>query len=171
MLGAAVVALIWANTPGAASYNSIFATVLGSDALGLRKSLEHWISDALMAIFFLLVGLEIKREMLVGQLSSRERIALPAISALGGMALAALLFPALNRHDAVSARGWAVPCATHIAFSLAVLRLVGRHVPDSMRLFLTAVAVLDDVGAIVIIAVFCTAVLSVPMLAAALVPL
>jgi Na+:H+ antiporter, NhaA family len=173
MLGAAVVALIWANSPAADSYHSVFARVVGfgCGAFELRKSIEVWISDALMAIFFLLVGLEIKREMLVGQLSSRERIALPAISALGGMALPALLFLALNRHDSVSARGWAVPCATDIAFSLAVLRVVGRHVPDSLRLFLTAVAVLDDVGAILIIAVFYTAELSVPMLAATLVPI
>jgi NhaA family Na+:H+ antiporter len=149
----------------------VFAKVVGIAALELRKPIELWISDALMAIFFLQVGLEIKREMLVGQLSSRERIALPAISALGGMALPALLFLAFNGHDALSARGWAVPCATDIAFSLAVLRIVGRHVPDSMRLFLTAVAVLDDVGAIIIIALFYTVELSVPMLAAALLPI
>ncbi|HVY80955.1 MAG TPA: Na+/H+ antiporter NhaA [Steroidobacteraceae bacterium] len=173
MLGAAVAALIWANSPLAETYHLVFAKVVGvgSGAWGLRKSLELWISDALMAIFFLQVGLEIKREMLVGQLSSRERIALPTISALGGMALPALIFLSLNRGDAISARGWAVPCATDIAFSLAVLRLVGRHVPESLRLFLTAVAVLDDVGSIVIIALFYTAELSVAMLLAALVPI
>jgi NhaA family Na+:H+ antiporter len=170
MLGAAVIALIWANSPAAESYHFVFAKVVGIAALELRKPIELWISDALMAIFFLQVGLEIKREMLVGQLSSRERIALPAISALGGMALPALLFLAFNRNDPLSARGWAVPCATDIAFSLAVLRIVGRHVPDSMRLFLTAVAVLDDGGAIIIIALFYTVELSVPMLAAALLP-
>ncbi|HEU4624632.1 MAG TPA: Na+/H+ antiporter NhaA [Steroidobacteraceae bacterium] len=173
MLGAAVAALIWANSPLAESYHAVFAKVVGvgSGVWELRKSLELWISDALMAIFFLLVGLEIKREMLVGQLSSRERIALPTISALGGMALPALIFLSFNGGDAISARGWAVPCATDIAFSLAVLRLVGRHVPDSLRLFLTAVAVLDDVGSIVIIALFYTADLSVAMLVAALLPL
>jgi NhaA family Na+:H+ antiporter len=171
MLGAAVLALIWANSPAAETYHFVFAQVVGVGVLELRKPLELWISDALMAIFFLQVGLEIKREMLVGQLSSRERIALPAISALGGMALPALYFLALNRHDTLSARGWAVPCATDIAFSLAVLRVVGRHVPNSLRLFLTAIAVLDDVGAILIIAVFYTVELSVPMLAAALLPI
>ena len=173
MLGAAVAALIWANSPAADSYHSLFAQTIGfgAGAFELRKSLELWISDALMAIFFLLVGLEIKREMLVGQLSSRERIALPAIAALGGMALPAVFFLAFNRSDAVGSRGWAVPCATDIAFSLAVLRIVGHRVPDSMRLFLTAVAVLDDVGAILIIALFYTAELSVPMLAATLLPI
>jgi NhaA family Na+:H+ antiporter len=149
----------------------VFAQPFGLEALGLRKSLEQWISDALMAIFFLLVGLEIKREMLVGQLSSRERVALPAIAALGGMALPAALFLAFNQDNAVGSRGWAVPCATDIAFSLAVLRVVGRRVPDSMRLFLTTVAVLDDVGAILIIAVFYTAELSVPMLSVAVLPI
>jgi NhaA family Na+:H+ antiporter len=173
MLGAAIIALIWANSSAADSYHAVFAKIVGfgSGVFELRESLEQWIGDALMAIFFLQVGLEIKREMLVGQLSSRERIALPAISALGGMALPALIFLTFNSNDSLSARGWAVPCATDIAFSLAVLRIVGRHVPDSLRLFLTAVAVLDDVGAIIIIALFYTAELSVPMLAAALLPI
>ena len=172
MLGAAVVALIWANSAASDSYHALFSQLIGFGAglFELRKSLELWISDALMAMFFLLVGLEIKREMLVGQLSSRDRIALPAIAALGGMLLPALFFLAFNRNDAVSARGWAIPCATDIAFSLAVLRVVGNRVPDSLRLFLTAVAVLDDIGAILIIAVFYTAELSMPMLIAALVP-
>jgi NhaA family Na+:H+ antiporter len=172
MLAAAAVALVWANSPAADSYHALFSASFGFSfgAFELRNSVELWISDALMAVFFLLVGLEIKREMLVGQLSSRERIAFPAISALGGMLLPALIFLACTREDTVSLRGWAVPCATDIAFSLAVLRVVGRRVPDSLRLFLTAVAVLDDIGAILIIAVFYTAMLSVPMMAAALVP-
>lgn len=173
MLGAAVIALFWANSSAADGYHSLFSTLLGfgSGLFELRKSLELWISDALMAVFFLLVGLEIKREMLVGQLSRREQIAFPAIAALGGMLVPALFFLACTRDDAVSMRGWAIPCATDIAFSLAVLRVVGRRVPDSLRLFLTAVAVLDDIGAILIIAVFYTAELSVAMLAAALVPI
>ncbi len=173
MLAAAVAALIWANSPFASSYEAFFAHVSGFafGGLELRKSLSLWINDALMAVFFLLVGLEIKREMLVGQLSSRERIALPAAAALGGMAFPALIFLAINRNDALSARGWAVPCATDIAFSLAVLRLVSHRVPQSLRLFLTAVAVLDDIGAILIIAVFYTAELSITMLLAALVPI
>jgi Na+:H+ antiporter, NhaA family len=173
MLAAAAVALVWANSPAAGSYHSFFSAEfgIGSGTFELRKSVELWISDALMAVFFLLVGLEIKREMLVGQLSSRERIAFPAIAALGGMLLPALIFLVCTRGDSVSMRGWAVPCATDIAFSLAVLRVVGRRVPDSLRLFLTAVAVLDDIGAILIIAVFYTAGLSVPMMAAAVIPI
>jgi NhaA family Na+:H+ antiporter len=172
MLAAAALALFWASSPAADSYHALFSARFGFSfgAFELRKSVELWISDALMAVFFLLVGLEIKREMLVGQLSSRARIAFPAIAALGGMLLPALIFLACTRGDTVSMRGWAVPCATDIAFSLAVLRVVGRRVPDSLRLFLTAVAVLDDIGAILIIAVFYTAMLSVPMMAAALIP-
>ena len=173
MLGGAVVALIWANSPAADAYHALFARQLGFalGALDLNKSIELWISDALMAIFFLLAGLEIKREMLVGQLSTRDRIALPVIAALGGMILPALIFLAFNRNDPLLARGWAIPCATDIAFSLAVLRVVGNRVPESLRRFLTAVAVLDDVGAILIIAAFYTAQLSVPMLAATLIPI
>jgi len=173
MLAAAVVALFWANSPAADSYHATFAHPLGVSVGGfdLRKSVELWISDALMAIFFLLVGLEIKREILVGQLSSRERVALPAIAALGGMLLPAAIFLIFNRNHTVGVRGWAVPCATDIAFSLAVLRVVGSRVPNSMRLFLTAVAVLDDIGAILIIAAFYTADLSVAMLCATILPL
>ncbi|HEV7716347.1 MAG TPA: Na+/H+ antiporter NhaA [Steroidobacteraceae bacterium] len=172
MLAAAVAAMLWANSAWSAQYESVFSYTVGfgSGAFELRKPFGIWINDALMAVFFLLVGLEIKREMRVGQLSSRERIALPAIAALGGMIVPALFFLAFNRSDSLSARGWAVPCATDIAFSLAVLRVVGQRVPQSLRLFLTAVAVLDDIGAILIIAVFYTAELSMPMLLASLIP-
>jgi NhaA family Na+:H+ antiporter len=171
MLGAAALALVWANSPWAASYVQVLAAAFGPASVGMNKSLGLWISDGLMAVFFLYVGLEIKREMVEGQLSSRDRIALPAIAALGGMIVPAIVFLALNRGDAVAARGWAIPCATDIAFSLAVLRVVGNRVPVSLRVFLTAVAILDDIGAIAVIAVFYTDNLSFVMLAAALVPI
>ena len=171
MLSAAALALLWANSPWAAAYGEALTFTLGPSALGLHKSLGLWISDGLMAIFFLYVGLEIKREIVEGQLSSRDRIALPAVAALGGMLLPALFFLAFNRNDAMAARGWAVPCATDIAFSLAVLRVVGSRVPISLRVFLTAVAILDDIGAIAIIAFFYTEQLSITMLLLALIPI
>lgn len=171
MLAAAALALLWANSPWAAAYGEALSFSFGPATLGMNKSLGLWISDGLMAIFFLYVGLEIKREMVEGRLSSRDRIALPAIAALGGMIVPALFFLAFNRNDALAARGWAIPCATDIAFSLAVLRVVGSRVPVSLRVFLTAVAILDDIGAIVIIAFFYTEQLSVTMLLIALLPL
>ena len=171
MLAAAALALLWANSPWASSYGEWLSLPLGPATLGMSKSLGLWISDGLMAVFFLYVGLEIKREIVEGQLSSRDRIALPAIAALGGMIVPALIFLALNRGDAVAARGWAIPCATDIAFSLAVLRVVGNRVPLSLRVFLTAVAILDDIGAIAIIAIFYTDGLSSTMLLLALVPI
>ncbi|MEJ0038511.1 MAG: Na+/H+ antiporter NhaA [Gammaproteobacteria bacterium] len=171
MLAAAALALVWANSPWAASYGEALAFKLGPATLGMSKSLGLWIADGLMAIFFLYVGLEIKREMVEGQLSSRARIALPAIAALGGMIVPALFFLAVNRGDAMAARGWAIPCATDIAFSLAVLRVVGNRVPVSLRVFLTAVAILDDIGAIAIIAFFYTDRLSTTMLLLALIPI
>jgi NhaA family Na+:H+ antiporter len=171
MLAAAALALIWANSPWVASYRETLALGIGPAALGMRKTLELWISDGLRVVFFLYVGLEIKREMVEGHLSSRDRIALPAIAALGGMMVPALIFLAFNRSDATAVRGWAIPCATDIAFSLAVLRVVGRRVPVSLRVFLTAVAILDDIGAIAIIAVFYTDELSTAMLLWALLPI
>jgi NhaA family Na+:H+ antiporter len=170
MLAAAALALLWANSPWAGAYGEALSFSFGPATVGMNKSLGLWISDGLMAVFFLYVGLEIKREMVEGRLSSRDRIALPAIAALGGMIVPALFFLAFNRNDAMAARGWAIPCATDIAFSLAVLRVVGSRVPVSLRVFLTAVAILDDIGAIAIIAVFYTEQLSTPMLLIALVP-
>jgi NhaA family Na+:H+ antiporter len=161
LMGVAVLALIVANSPLGPSY---FAA-LGSHVLGL--SVLHWINDGLMAVFFLLVGLEIKREMLDGQLSTWTRRALPGVAAIGGMALPALIFVALNYASPATLRGWAIPAATDIAFALGVLALLGRRVPASLKVFLTALAILDDLGAVIIIALLYTSGLSPVMLGGA----
>lgn len=169
LMGAAAAALILSNSPVAGHY-SAFQNLTLSVSLGdagLAKPLLLWINDGLMAIFFLFVGLEVKREILEGQLSSRSQIALPAIAAVGGMAVPALVYIALNISDPVALRGWAIPAATDIAFALAILALLGTRVPVSLKIFLTAVAIIDDLGAIVIIAIFYTSDLSVASLALA----
>jgi NhaA family Na+:H+ antiporter len=158
----AALAIIVANSPLARFY---FA-VLHGDVLGL--DVLHWINDALMALFFLLVGLEIKRELVLGQLRSWQARALPGLSALGGMIVPAAIFAACNLGSPETLRGWAIPSATDIAFSLGVLTLIGGRVPMSLKVFLTALAILDDLGAVIIIAIFYATDLSLPMLAAAL---
>ncbi|HYB99902.1 MAG TPA: Na+/H+ antiporter NhaA [Candidatus Limnocylindrales bacterium] len=150
-------ALLWANSPWAHSYELLWETPLSvaAGAGELRLSLREWINDGLMAAFFLLVGLEIKRELLVGELSSPRQAALPIVAAAGGMAVPALIYVACNAGGA-GAQGWGIPMATDIAFALGVLQLAGPHVPLSLKVFLAALAIVDDLGAVLVIALFYT---------------
>lgn len=141
---------------------------IGGDALVLSKPLILWVNDLWMAVFFFLVGLEIKREFVEGELSGPGQLVLPAAAALGGMVVPALIYAALNAGDAQALRGWAIPAATDIAFALGIVMLLGSRVPTSLKVFLTAVAIIDDLGAIVVIALFYTQKLSVTMLVGAL---
>lgn len=148
LMASAALGMIVANSPLAEDYDHILHMEIG----GL--SVLHWINDGLMALFFLLVGLEIKREMLVGELDSWPRRALPLIAALGGMVAPGLIFIAINFETPETWRGWAVPTATDIAFALGVLSLLGSRIPSSLKVFLTSLAIIDDLGAILIIAIF-----------------
>ncbi|HEY0838144.1 MAG TPA: Na+/H+ antiporter NhaA [Azospirillum sp.] len=152
----AAVAMLWANSPAAALYEGFLHLRLGLhvDGIGLDKPLHFWINDGLMAVFFLLVGLEIKREAMEGELSTPARAALPGIAALGGMAVPALVYVLLNYETPRTLHGWAIPAATDIAFAVGVLALLGSRVPQSLRIFLLALAIMDDLGAILIIATF-----------------
>ena len=168
---AAAVALIVSNSSLAPLYRQFVElrgeVRIGGDWLVLSKPLLLWVNDLWMAVFFFLVGLEIKREVLAGELASVKQASLPAVAAVGGMLVPALIFVALNRADPVALRGWAIPTATDIAFALGILMLLGSRVPASLKIFLTAVAIIDDLGAIIVIALFYTAQLSLPMLLAA----
>lgn len=161
LMVAALAALIVANSPLAAGYFSILHSV----ALGL--SVELWINDGLMAIFFLMVGLEIKREVLAGGLATWGQRALPGFAAAGGMLVPALIYIAINWGNPQTMSGWAIPAATDIAFALGVLSLLGSRVPASLKVFLAALAILDDLGAVTIIAFFYSSGLNLPMLGAA----
>ena len=167
LLGAAVLALIVSNTPLAPFYR-MFLTVpveIRIGALEIAKPMLLWINDGLMAVFFLLVGLEIKRELLQGELSSFGRALLPAVGAIGGMAVPAAIYWAATAGHGDAVHGWAIPSATDIAFALGVLSLLGKRVPAALKVFLLAVAIFDDLGAIVIIGLFYTSQLSLISLA------
>lgn len=161
LMAAAALALLIANSPWSNAYGHALHTVIA----GL--SLLHWINDGLMALFFLLVGLEVKRELVDGELSSWPRRILPGAAALGGMIVPALIYLAINRGQPANLSGWAIPAATDIAFALGVLALLGSRIPASLKLLLTAIAIIDDLGAIVIIAIAYTNSLNLPALGAA----
>ena len=156
LLFAAIIALFISNSQLASTYYDILNSYLaiGFGEFKLKLSVLHWINDVLMAIFFFLVSLEIKREFIQGELSNPKQAMLPIIAAIGGMLVPALIYVAINYENSITLRGWAIPSATDIAFSLGVLSLLGKRVPISLKVFLTALAIIDDLGAIVIIAFF-----------------
>ena len=166
LLFAAVIALIISNSELSSLYFSTLEKYLfiGINNFGLKLSVLHWINDALMAIFFFFVTLEIKREFLQGELSNIKQALLPIIAAVGGMVIPALIYVFINLGDGETLKGWAIPSATDIAFSLGVLSLLGSRVPLSLKVFLTALAIIDDLGAIVIIALFYSGDLSIKYL-------
>jgi Na+:H+ antiporter, NhaA family len=167
LFGATVIALVWANSPWSASYFALWKLPLqiGRRPL-LSMDLHHWIDDGLMVLFFLVVGLEIKREIAKGELSSFRQAALPIMAALGGMIIPAILYFMLNRTGS-GARGWGIPMATDIGFAMGVLALLGKRIPSSLRVFMLALAIVDDVGAILVIAFFYTPKISLSALAVA----
>ena len=163
LLFSAVVALIWANSQWAHVYHDFWHTEVSFNigGTGISKDILHWVNDGLMAVFFFLVGLEIKREFLVGELSNIKQALLPIFCAVGGMAIPALVYMGFN-FDSAGAIGWGIPMATDIAFALGVLALVGSRVPIALKAFLVAIAIVDDIGAVIVIAVFYTSAISLP---------
>lgn len=153
-----VVALVWANSRFGDAYAHIGATSLGLQWAGftLVKSTQHWVNDGLMAVFFLLVGLEIKREILAGELRAFSTALLPIVAAIGGMVVPALIYLGFNYHHPQNMAGWAIPMATDIAFAIGVLAIMGKRIPTALLIFLAVIAIVDDLGAVLVIAIFYT---------------
>jgi len=171
LLGASAIALVWANSPWRDGYEDLWRTVLTIRVgdWSITEDLRHWVNDGLMALFFLVVGLEIKREFLIGELRDRRAAALPVLAALGGMVVPALIYLALNA-GGEGANGWGIPMATDIAFAVGVLTIAARNAPAGLRPFLLTLAIVDDIGAIVVIAFFYSGgVSAVPLLVAAMI--
>ena len=158
LFSATIIALVWANSPYSNIYESLWQYKIGIDTpnFQLIKPLILWINDGLMAIFFFVIGLEIKRELLIGELNSLKKATFPIFAAIGGMIVPIILFLSFNKNPEISS-GWGIPMATDIAFALAILRLLGNRVPLSLKVFLTAFATIDDIGAVLVIAIFYSA--------------
>ncbi|HEY7051290.1 MAG TPA: Na+/H+ antiporter NhaA, partial [Mycobacterium sp.] len=172
LLVAAAVALVWANSPWASSYHALAGWRVGVEWFDLHLSLSTWAAEGLLAVFFFVVGVELKREFVAGDLRDPARAALPIAAAVGGMVVPAVIFVAATAHvGAGVARGWAIPTATDIAFALAVLALISTHLPSALRTFLLTLAVVDDLLAITVIAVFYTERINLVALGLALIPL
>ena len=166
LMATALLAIIITNSPVRGFYNALLDTPVAVQvgALEIAKPLLLWVNDGLMAVFFFLIGLELKREFLVGELNKPQNVILPAVGAIGGMFAPALVYILFNHQDAVALKGWAIPAATDIAFVLGILMLLGDRVPISLKIFLASLAIFDDIGAIVIIALFYTSKISVAAL-------
>ncbi len=171
LLAASVVALVWANSPWSKSYGSVRDWTFGFPSLHLELTVGQWAADGLLAVFFLVAGLELKREFIAGDLRDPRRAAIPVVAAVSGVALPALLFALINLGGGADLRGWAIPTATDIAFALAVLAVISTHLPAGLRTFLLTLAVVDDLLAITIIAVFYSSSLMLLPLLLAIIPL
>ena len=172
LFGATIIALIWANSPFQHLYESLWQYKIGitTESFSLNKPLILWINDGLMAVFFFLIGLELKRELLIGELDTPKKAAFPFFAAIGGMLIPVLLFIFLNKNTE-TANGWGIPMAADIAFTLAILNLLGKRIPLSLKVFLTAFAIIDDIGAVLVIAIFYSTSINWILLAFSIIPL